>query len=474
MLLIIFLAAMDATIVATALPTIAADLGGSKVLGLVIAGFLLGTAIAIPAWGKLADLVPMRSLYLAAAAVFVLSSGLIGFSPSMWFLIAARFIQGVGTGGLMALTPTIVGVLFPVQIRAKFQGIQGAVLASASVVGPLVGGLLVDSIGWRWAFLINVPLGALGIVVVFTKLQLPERPKTYRKIDIVGASLVAIGVVCVLLTFGEVSFIQRTSIKLALGLVGALSIVAYIWWQRRIDDPIVPLRLLADAQIRAGLILGMTAGIVSLVITVHIPTYAQTVTGRGATGSALTLMPLTVGVVIASLLTGRFVTRLGRTKPLLQMGTGLSLVGVACLSQGFVIRSPWLSFIALFATGTGTGLVMQPALLTVQNAAADRDLGAATAATAFFRQIGGTIAIGVLSGLLTSRASTQLDSLEKGEALSVSERSIVADAIAQNLFVVVGVAAVAVVIAGLLPNRLLGKGGVSPRAASQQHQPTSA
>jgi EmrB/QacA subfamily drug resistance transporter len=455
MLLIIFLAAMDATIVATALPTIAADLGGSSLMGLVIAGFLLGTAISIPVWGKLADILPMRRLYMVAAGVFVGSSALIGFAPSMWFLIGARVIQGVGTGGLMALTPTIVGVLFPVQIRAKFQGIQGAVLASAGVVGPIVGGIVVDTIGWRWAFLFNVPLGVIGLCVVTTKLRLPERAQVHRKIDVVGATIIAIGVVCVLLTFGEVSFIDNTTIKAVLGVAALLCVTSYAWWQRRIDDPIVPLRLLANPQIRAGLLLGLTAGTALLVITIHIPTYAQVVTGRGAARSALTLLPLTIGVVLASILSGYLVTKLGRTKPLLVAGTILSLIGVATLSQRSIIDQPVASIIALFIVGAGTGLVAQPALLAVQNAADPSDLGAATAATAFFRQIGGTIAIGILAGLLAAKASLQLETLENGETLSAAGRDVVASAITRNLLFVVAVAAVGVIVALSIPNQPL-------------------
>jgi EmrB/QacA subfamily drug resistance transporter len=393
MLLIIFLAAMDATIVATALPTIAADLGGSSLIGLVIAGFLLGTAISIPVWGKLADIAPMRKIYMIAASVFVGSSALIGFSPSMWFLIVARVIQGVGTGGLMALTPTIVGVLFPVQIRAKFQGIQGAVLASSGVAGPIIGGILVDTIGWRWAFLFNVPLGAIGLGVIASKLRLPERIQVRRKIDVVGATIIAVGVVCVLVTFGEASFIENTMLKVLLGMLALVCVIAYTWWQSRIEDPIVPLRLLSNSQIRAGLLLGLTAGIILLVITIHIPTYAQVVTGQGATRSAFTLLPLTIGVVLASILSGHLVTTLGRTKPVLVVGASLSLIGVAALSQRSILDQTLVSALALFIVGSGSGLVAQPALLAVQNAADPGDLGAATAATTFFRQIGCTIAI---------------------------------------------------------------------------------
>jgi EmrB/QacA subfamily drug resistance transporter len=461
MLLIIFLAAMDATIVATALPTIAADLGGSSLLGLVIAGFLLGTAISIPVWGKLADIAPMRKMYLAAAIIFVGSSALIGVAPSMWFLVAARVIQGIGTGGLMALTPTIVGVLFPVQIRAKFQGIQGAVLASSGVAGPIVGGIIVDTIGWRWAFLFNVPLGIIGLAVIASKLRLPERAKLgpdspRRKIDIVGASIIAVGVVCVLFTFGEVSFIEDTTIKRLLGVIALISVIAYSWWQRRISDPIVPLRLLKNSHVRAGLLLGLTAGTAMLVITILIPTYAQVVTGRGATRSALTLLPLTIGVVLASILSGNLVTKLGQTKPVLMAGAALSLIGVAALSQRSVIDQPIASIIALFIVGAGSGLVAQPALLTVQTAADPNDLGAATAATAFFRQIGGTIAIGILAGLLAARASVQLETLEKGGTLSEAGRTVVADAITQNLLVVVAIAAVGLIIAAITPKQLLG------------------
>lgn len=452
MLVIIFLAAMDATVVATALPAIAADLNGSSSIGLVVAGFLLGTAVSIPVWGKLADLRSMRSLYLAAALMFVVSSGLIGLAPSMWVFIAARVVQGVGTGGLMALTPTIVGVLFPASIRGKYQGIQGAVLASSSVIGPLVGGIFVDTIGWRWAFLINVPLGAVGLAVVAKRLRLPDRALSRRPLDIGGAFILAVSVVALLLAFGEIEFVSSTAATRFLASIGFGAAAGYYFWQRRSNDPIVPLRLLSNRVVAAGVILGATSGLISLVVTIHIPIYAQIVEGQDATAAAIVLLPLSFGVITYSIAGGQIVSRMQQTKPVLAGGSILTAIGTLAIGQDSVLNSSLATAVALVLVGTGTGLVMQPALLAVQNAAEPTDLGAATASTAFFRQITGTIAIGVLGGLLASRAASELERIERGGALSDVERSVVGDAVTANLTVALAVAIVAAVVAFAMPS----------------------
>jgi EmrB/QacA subfamily drug resistance transporter len=461
MMAVVFLAAMDATVVATALPAIVADLGGASLLSWVVTGYLLATAVSIPLWGKAADLASRRRLYLAATVVFLVSSVLVATAPNMPGLLAARAVQGIGTGGLMALTPTILADLFPARIRGRYQGRQGAILAAASIAGPLVGGLFVDTVGWRAAFWINLPLAGVGLAVVVRRLHLPVLPREKRSLDVVGAALLTAATIAVLLAVSEGTPLAAAPWRIPLLAVAALAAAAYLPWQARHADPVLPLRILRSRIVAAALALSFIIGAAMLAVTVYVPLYAQTVQGRPAAAAGALLLPLTVGVLVASTVAGNLITRTGRYRPFPIAGTLAVTAGYALLTALTASTGPLLLATALALIGAGVGLVMQPAVLALQNAVEPRDLGAATAAGTFFRQLGSTLAVGVLGGLLASRAGPALTVLTGGlgEATSADPaQASLAAALGDLFLIVAAVTAIGVVIALLLPAKPLATG----------------
>ena len=345
---------------------------------------------------------------------------------------------------------------------------MGAVLAGAGVVGPIVGGSFADGIGWRWAFLLNVPLGAVAVAIVWARLRLRDEPAGGRRVDHVGAVLIGTSVIAILFSFGESATEYPGSLRLALGVVAAVAVLIYVRWQGTRADPIVPLALLRDRTVGSGVLLGVVGGVVMIVVSIHIPLARQTLDGASATSAALTLIPLTASVMGASLAAGSIVTRLGRYRSVIIVGSVLTATGTAILalttgSQGAVATAA-----ALAVTGLGVGLTMQPALLAVQHAVRPAELGTATAATAFFRQIGTTVAIGIALGLLTTRAGDALAAAEEAASLTESSRSTIETAIATNLAATAVGAGLAVLAALAMPDRALGQPAQASAAPSDQ------
>jgi EmrB/QacA subfamily drug resistance transporter len=460
----VFLAAMDSTVVATALPAIVADLGGAALLSWVITSYLLATAVSIPLWGKAADLASRRRLYLAATVVFLVSSVLVAAAPSMPALLAARAVQGVGTGGLMALTPTILADLFPARIRGRYQGRQGAILAAASIVGPLVGGVFVGTVGWRAAFWINLPLAGIALAVVVRRLHLAVLPREKRPLDVVGAGLLTAATIAVLLAVAEGTPLASAPWRIPVLAFAAAAAATYLRWQTRHADPVLPLRILRSRIVAAAIALSFLIGAAMLAVTVYVPLYAQTVQGRPAAAAGALFLPLTIGVLVASTVAGNLITRTGRYRPFPIAGTVAVTAGYALLATLDSSTGPVLITAALALVGTGVGLVIQPAVLALQNAVEQRDLGAATAASTFFRQLGSTLAVGLLGGLLASRAGPALTALttSPGGAMPASQaQASVAAAVGDLFLALAAVSAISVVIAVLLPAKPLASGSTN-------------
>ncbi|MDP9443042.1 MAG: MFS transporter [Actinomycetota bacterium] len=452
MMTVVFLAAMDSTVVATVLPAIVTELGGASLLAWVVTGYLLTTAVSVPLWGKAADLTSRRGLYITATIVFLAASVWVALAPSMPALLAGRAVQGIGTGGLMALTPTLVGDLFPARIRGRFHGRMGAVLAGSSFVGPLVGGLFADTLGWRAAFAINLPLAALALGVVVRRLRPLARPAGRRRLDLVGASLLAAASTAFLLALSGGTPLAAEPYRTPLLAAAGVAAVAYLPWQARHRDPVLPLRMFRSPIVAAGIALSFVTGAAMLAAVVYAPLYAQTVQGRsGATAGAL-LLPLTGGVLLANITGGSLITRLGRYRPFPIAGTLAVTVGFGLLATISTSTSTVRFAAGLTLVGTGLGLTMQPAVLAVQNAVDGAELGAATAASTFFRQLGATLAVGGLGGLLATRAGPQLAALTDDVATGAAAAAARADVAAAlgDLFLTMIPVAVAAVIAALL------------------------
>ncbi|NYH80776.1 EmrB/QacA subfamily drug resistance transporter [Actinopolyspora biskrensis] len=468
MMIVVFLAAMDSTVVATVLPAIPAELGSSGLLAWVVTSYLLTTAVSIPLWGKAADLTSRRRLYLVATAVFLLGSLGVASAPNMTVLLAARAVQGTGTGGLMALTPTIIGQMFASRIRGRFHGIQGAVLAGASIVGPLVGGFLEAALGWRWAFWINLPLVLPALLIAGRFLPAPEARAGKRRIDLVGAALLAIGASAFLLALSEGTPFASAGSRAVLLAAAAVTVPVYLLRQARHDDPVLPLRVLRSPVVAAAVGLSFISGAVMIAAVVHAPLYAQTVQERSAASAGLLLLPLTGGVLVANLAGGNLITWVGRYRPFLIGGTAATTTGFGVLATAGAATGIGPFTAALALVGIGIGLTMQPSVLALQNAVSAADLGSATAASTFFRQLGSTLSIGALGGLLTGRVGPQLSAITEGAGeVTAAARSQVATAFGDLFLILTMVAVVAFLLALLLPEKPLAESTSAEETAEE-------
>ncbi|WP_370524177.1 MDR family MFS transporter [Cellulomonas sp. APG4] len=406
-----FLGALDQTIVATAVRTIGDDLNGLSLQAWVTTAYLITSTISTPLYGKLSDLYGRKPLYLAAIALFLLGSLLCGTAGSMYELAAYRAVQGLGGGGLMSLAITILGDLLSPRERAKYQAYFLAVWGTSSVIGPIIGGFLAGSpsllglTGWRWIFLINVPLGLAGMLVITRVLKLPPVPRRQHRIDWPGAVALVVGLVPLLLVaeqgrdWGWGS--GRALGAYALGVVG---LALFVLAERRAgDDALLPLRLFRIRTFGTAALINLVIGTGLFGGMAVLPLYLQISRGMSPTAAGLALLPLTLGIMTASVVSGQTVARTGRYRRFPVLGTALLTVGAVLLS-GLTAGSSLVDVGARSVVfGLGLGFCMQPLVLAVQNAVPPRDLGTATSASLFFRQMGGTLGTAVfLSILFTS------------------------------------------------------------------------
>jgi EmrB/QacA subfamily drug resistance transporter len=402
------LAALDQTIVATALPTIVGDLGGLNHLAWVVTAYLLTSTAVTPLWGKLSDLYGRRGTFQAAIVVFLAGSMLSGLSQNMGELIAFRAVQGLG-GGLMALALAIVGDLVPPRERGRYQGWFGAVFALASVSGPLLGGFFTEQLSWRWIFYINLPFGVAALIVTTVVLRIPFRRLEHR-IDYLGSVLLVAAVTCVVLatTWGGITYPWDSVQIVGLGVAAAVLLAVFLAWEARASEPILPLRLFRNPIFTVASAITMLLGLALFGAVVYLPEYLQVVRGASAIDSGLQLIPLTLGIVIASAGSGQVISRTGRYKVFPIVGAALVTVGFWLLSHiqvdtGTAMLSSWMVVV-----GLGIGCIMQVAVLAVQNAVAYRDLGTATSATVFFRLLGGALGTALFGAVLLNRLQHNL------------------------------------------------------------------
>jgi len=396
------LAALDHTIVATALPTIVGELGGIEHLPWVVTAYLMTSTASAPLYGRISDLYGRKPVFQIAILVFLAGSVLAGMSQEMWQLVVTRAIQGVGGGGLMALALAIVGDIVPPRERGRYQGYFGAVFGLSSLVGPLLGGFFVEHLSWRWIFYINLPLGAVALVVTSAVLRIPHTRREHA-IDYLGAALLVGTVSSLLLALVRGRDAGWSSAQtLTLSITAAVLLVLFLVWETRTPEPILPLRLFRSRVFAVANGIGFVVGISMFGAIVFLPLYLQVVDGMSPTASGLMLLTLMAGVLVASIASGRLITKHGHYKRYPVTGTGLIALAMILLGTLGSDTSRWLTGTYMLVLGTGLGLVMQVLVLAVQNAVDHSDLGVATSATTFFRTMGGTIGTAVFGAVLAA------------------------------------------------------------------------
>lgn len=407
MLLAMFVAFLSSTVVSNALPTIITDLRGTQSqYTWVVTATLLASTASTPIWGKLADLFSKKLLIQLSITIFVVGSMLAGLSQSVETLIAWRVLQGLGLGGLQALVQIAMAAMISPRERGRYSGLLGGVMAVATVGGPLLGGLLVDTswLGWRWCFYVGVPFGVVALVLLQRTLHLPV---TRRKvhIDYLGAAFLTAGVSALLIwvTLAGDSF-AWASPETALFLSGGIAaVIAFVVTELKAKEPIVPLRLFRDRTTTLAIIASIAIGVAMFGSSVFLGQYLQISRGYSPTAAGLLTIPMVAGLLLSSTVSGILITRTGRWKRFLVAGSVLVVVGFALLS--FVDHETDMVLLSafLFVLGVGIGMTMQNLVLAVQNTVAASDLGAASSAVAFFRSLGGTIGVSVLGAVLSTR-----------------------------------------------------------------------
>ena len=405
----LFLAALDQTVVATALPTIVGELGGLEYYSWVVTAYLLSATVSTPIYGKLSDMYGRRALFQAAILIFLVGSLLAGIAQGMLQLIIFRGLQGVGAGGLMALTFAVIGDVVSPRERGRYIGLLGGAWAFASVIGPLIGGVIVDNVSWRWVFLINLPVGALAFVVTSSVLHLPITGRPHR-IDVEGAILLVIGVTCLLLSlvWGGAQYAWSSPFILGLVTAGLAGIAGFVIWETRAPEPLLPMRLFGSSIFSVSSALAFLTGMALFAGVIFLPLFLQIVAGESATNSGLLLLPLTAGIVTGSIGSGRIISRTGRYRIWPIGGLALATVGMWLLSTMTAATSPSVSAVYMVVLGVGVGSAMQVTVLAVQNSVAHRDLGVATSAAQFFRQMGGSFGVALFAAIMNDRLGVEL------------------------------------------------------------------
>lgn len=409
LMLAMLLAALDQTIVATALPTIVRDLGGAEHLSWVVTAYMLASTVTTPLWGKLGDLYGRKILFLTCIVIFLVGSALAGTSQTMLQLIAWRAVQGVGGGGLMVLAQAIIADVVPPRDRGRYQGAFGAVFGLSSVAGPLLGGFFVDHLTWRWVFYVNIPIGIVALVVVAAVLPV-TKARTSPKIDVWGITLLATAATCIVLvtSLDGTSWDWGSVQVVGLSVLAVVAVVAFGFVEARVPEPVMPLRLFRNRVFSTTAVVGFVVGFAMFGSITYLPLYLQQVQGATPTGSGLQMIPMMAGLLLTSIASGQIISRTGRYKVFPIVGSAVFTVGLYLLSLMGRETTSLQSGLSMFVLGAGLGMVMQVLVLAVQNAVEYRDLGTGTSGATFFRTIGSCVGVAVLGTLFTSHLERNL------------------------------------------------------------------
>jgi EmrB/QacA subfamily drug resistance transporter len=444
LLLVMLLAALDSTIVATALPTIVKELGGLDHISWVVTAYLLAQTIVTPIYGKLGDLYGRKRVLQFAIVIFLIGSALCGLSQTMTHLILFRAIQGFGGGGLMVTTQAVVGDIIPARDRGRYQGIFGAAFGVASIAGPLLGGYFTTNLTWRWIFYINLPLGILALVVLAATL--PAQTSFLRHaVDYAGAALLAAALAAVVLVtdLGGTEYPFSSPFMIGLIILAVVALVAFLFVEGRAAEPILPLHLFRIRDVWVTSVVGLIIGFALLGSVTYLPLFLQIVKGLSPTASGLRMVPLMGGTLVTSILAGQIVSRTGRYKIFPIIGTTLVTLSLFLISRMTIETSIFTASLYMLLLGLGLGFVMQVLIIAVQNAVDYHDLGVATSNAILFRFIGGSLGTALLGAVL----ATQLNKNITPESVATSLRTV--------FLVAAAVASLGLLLSLLLPERPL-------------------
>ncbi|MFB7409402.1 DHA2 family efflux MFS transporter permease subunit [Streptomyces sp. NPDC056202] len=410
LLLGMLLAALDQTIVATALPTIVSELGGMEHLSWVVTAYILASTAGTPLWGKLGDQYGRKRLFQGAIVLFLIGSALCGIAQNMPQLIAFRAVQGLGGGGLIVLSMAIVGDLVPPRERGRYQGLFGAVFATTSVLGPLLGGVVTQQLSWRWVFYINLPIGIVALFVIAAVLHVPVRA-TRHTIDYLGTLLIASVAICLVLvaSLGGTTWAWGSAQIIGLAVLAAVLLVLFVRVERRAAEPVLPLKLFRIRTFSLVSVISFVIGFAMFGAMTYLPTFLQVVQGVTPTRSGVHMLPMVAAILITSTVTGQIVSRTGRWKVFPIAGTAVTCLGLLLLHRLTENSSTAEMSVYFFVFGVGLGLVMQVLVLVVQNAVPYADLGVATSGATFFRSIGASFGVAVFGTIFTTRLTHSLD-----------------------------------------------------------------
>ena len=479
LVLVLLLAALDQTIVSTALPTIVVELGGLEHIAWVVTAYLLAQTIVTPLYGKLGDLYGRKRMLQAAVVIFLVGSALCGTSRDMLQLVLFRALQGVGGGGLMVTAQAALGDVVTPRERARYQGIFGAVFGLASIAGPLLGGFFTTHLNWRWIFYINLPFGAAALVVI--GMVLPSRANRVRHaIDYAGAALLAIalGSLMLITHVGGNAYAWTSPLILATAVTTVAAAMLLVAVERKAAEPVLPLHLFRNRVFAVTSAIALIIGFAMFGAITYLPVYLQMVSGQSPTASGLQLVPMMAGMLLTSTLSGQLISRTGRYRPFPIAGTLLLSVGLYLLSRLGPSASPWLVSLDVGIVGIGLGMVMQVLIVIVQNAVEYEDLGVATAAAVLFRSVGGSLGTAVLGALFAGTLVRLLGTgvtLPSAELASLqpAQRAAYASAVSASIdfifAVAAGIAALSFILSWFVEERPLREtvGAARLRAGSE-------